>query len=184
MNTSRKPSTSVSTLVRCSLLVALEIILSRWLSIQTPIVHISFAFVPLMLSGALFGPLWGGAVGALADYLGANLFPVGGYFPGFTLTNALCGITFGLLLHQKPGVTFTRTEQIIRIGIAVLINNLVWQLCLNSFWLVLMGFTSKGYAALLASRIIKYIIMIPVQFLLTCLLRSSLIEPLCRRAHA
>lgn len=184
MNTSRKSKFPISTLVQCSLLVALEIILSRWFSIQTPIVHISFAFIPLMLSGTLHGAGWGCAVGALADYLGATLFPTGGYFPGFTLSNALCGLTFGLLLHEKPGVPFTRTQRMIRIGIAVLINNLIWQLCLNSFWIVLIGSTSKGYLALLATRFVKYIVMIPVQFILTCLLQGTLLEPLRRRVRA
>ena len=180
MNTSRKSRFSLSTMVSCSLLIALEIILSRWFSIQTPIVHISFAFIPLVLAAILYGPGWGAAVGGIADFLGAHLFPTGGYFPGFTLTNTLCGMTYGLLLHEKPGVSFTRTQRLIRIGIAVVINNLVWQLCLNSFWLVLMGATSKGYLALLAVRFVKYLVMIPIQFCLTCLLEGTLVKLLLK----
>ena len=48
----------------------------------------------------LFGPGVGGAVGALSDILGYAVRPTGPYFPGFTVTAALSGVIFGLLLGK------------------------------------------------------------------------------------
>ncbi len=180
MNTSRKSQFSLSAMVCCSLLVALEIILSRWLSIQTPLVHISFAFVPLVLAAMLYGPGWGCAVGGIADFLGAQLFPVGGYFPGFTLTNALCGLVHGLLLYQKDGSSQSRTQFAVRSLLSVSIVNFVLQMCLNTYWLILMGATQKGYLTLLATRFPKYLVMVPIQFLVIGVIQRLLVPALKR----
>ena len=69
---------SVLILAQVAVLLAMEVVLSRFFSIATPITKFSFAFVPLAVCGALFGPVWGGVMGALADLLGAILFPAGG----------------------------------------------------------------------------------------------------------
>lgn len=181
MNTSRKSNFSLSAMVCCSLLIALELILSRWLSIQTPLVHISFAFIPLTLSAMLYGPGWACAVGGIADFLGAQLFPVGGYFPGFTLTNALCGLVHGFLLYQKPGQS--RGNFAFRSFVSVAIVNLGLQMCLNTYWLVVMGTAKKGYLALLATRFPKYLIMIPIQFVVIGVLHRLLV-PALQKARA
>jgi len=41
------------------ILVAMQIVLTRILSIQTPIVRIGFSFLPLALTAKLYGPLAG-----------------------------------------------------------------------------------------------------------------------------
>ena len=38
-----------------SMLIALQVVLSRFLSIETPFVKIGTGFVPVMLAGSLFG---------------------------------------------------------------------------------------------------------------------------------
>lgn len=180
MSTSNKTK-SLYNLVICSMLIALEVVLGRWFAIRTPMVNISFAFVPLSLAGMLFGPVYGCISGGVADFIGAVLFPQGPYFPGFTLTNALCGLVHGLLLHQKDGVRWSHAQFMVRSVISVVIVNLGLQMCLNSYWLVLIGATKKGLWALLGTRITKYLIMIPVQILVINFLRESLVEPILRR---
>lgn len=81
---------NIKILVSVSALIALEVILSRFLSIATPVVKIGFGFVPIAVCAMLYGPIWAGAAGALADFLGATLFPIGAYFPGFTLGVSCC----------------------------------------------------------------------------------------------
>ena len=71
------------------MLLALEIVLSRMLSIRTPITTIGFGFVPLVMAGILFGPVPAAIVAALADILGALLFPIGAYYPPLTVTSNL-----------------------------------------------------------------------------------------------
>ena len=73
-------------LITLGLLTAVEVVLSRFCSISAWNIKIGFSFVPIAIGGILFGPLGGGLVGALGDFIGAVLFPIGPYFPGFTLT--------------------------------------------------------------------------------------------------
>lgn len=168
----------VKKLTLCALLIAIEIILSRFLSISTPIVKIGFDFAPLALAGFLLGPGWAFAAGGLADFIGANLFPIGPYFPGFSLVAALCGLTYGLLLHPRSGPSLPDKLLWWRVLAAVLIVTLPLQLGLDTLWLsVLMG---KGYWALIPTRILKCAVMIPVQMAVIPLLTFAS-GPLIRR---
>ena len=85
-------------LITLGLLTAVEVVLSRFCSISAWNIKIGFSFVPIAIGGILFGPLGGGLVGALGDFIGAVLFPIGPYFPGFTLTAFLTGTVFGVFL--------------------------------------------------------------------------------------
>lgn len=152
----------LTALVSCALLIAIEIVLTRFFSISTPIVRIGFGFAPIALAGMLFGPWYGCAVGALADLLGANLFPTGPFWPGFTLVAGLTGLTYGLLLHRKAGVQWSRTTTMLRMAASVLIVTLVLQLGLDT--LNLMVLLDKGFFVLLPGRMTKALVMIPVQF--------------------
>lgn len=137
-------------------LVAAEIVLSRFLSINAWNIKIGFNFVPIVIAAMLFGPLPAAAVAAMGDFLGAVLFPIGPYFPGFTLTAFCTGLVFGLFLHEKriPG----------RVLAAVAINQLVFSLLLNSLWIsILYG---SPFLPLLSTRIIQCAVLAPVQFVM------------------
>ena len=125
------------TIVMAGLLVALHIILSRFFSINAWNLKIGFAFVPVFAAAYLYGPLVAGLVGALGDFIGAILFPIGPYFPGFTLTCFLTGLTFGLLLHKQ--------QTPLRIAGAVAVNQLLLGLLLNTYWITV-GPTPKSMA--------------------------------------
>ena len=84
-----------------ALLLALEIILSRFLSIKTPILVISFGFLPIMFSAILLGPKFSFLIAILADLIGALLFPFGEYFVGFTIIQGLTGLVYGIFLYNK-----------------------------------------------------------------------------------
>lgn len=157
-------------LVQVSLLIAMEIVLSRFMSISTPIMRIGFGFVPVAICAIMFGPIWAGIAGATADFLGATLFPIGTYFPGLTLSAALVGIVFGLFLYK-------RKEGWLPLAGAVAINCLIISLLLNTYWLtILMG---KGFMVLLPVRIVQNLIMIPIQFFVIRLLQ----RPVAIYAH-
>lgn len=143
---------SITTL---GLLVAVEIILNRFLSINAWNIKVGFQFVPVVVGAIIYGPVGGAIVGGLGDFIGAILFPIGAYFPGFTLTAALMGAVFGLSLHKK--------QTTLRIAQAVLFNQLILSLLLNSLWIsILYG---SPYSGLLATRIFQTAVLIPVQFI-------------------
>ncbi|MBN7774157.1 folate family ECF transporter S component [Clostridium aminobutyricum] len=144
-------------LVIIGLFIAMEIILTRFCSISTPIVRIGFGFLPVAMLSILYGPIWAGIAYALGDILGMMIFPSGPYFPGFTLTAFLTGITFGLLLYKKP-ITWKRAF------IAAFIVCGVWNLLLDTYWIYIL--TGKGIIALLPARLIKVAFAIPTQTIL------------------
>ena len=148
-----KPMFTTRTLITLSLLTAIEIVLSRFLSISAWNIKIGFSFVPIVVAAMLYGPLAAGIVGALADFLGAILFPIGAYFPGFTLTAFLTGCVFGCFLHRKQGW--------LQIAAAVGINQFLLSLFLNTLWIsVLYG---SPYVPLLATRVVQCLILTVVQ---------------------
>ena len=149
-------------LATLGVLVAMEVVLNRFLSINAWNIKIGFSFVPVAIGAMLYGPLGGGAVGALGDFLGAILFPIGAYFPGFTLTSFLMGAVLGTFLHQNQ--TLPRTAA------AVGINQFILGLLLNSFWISLLY--GVPYLPLLSTRIVQSILLTVVQLIVIPLLSS------------
>lgn len=154
----------VRLMVVVALLTAMQVVISRFLSFAVWNQKIGFGFVPVMLAGMVFGPLAGALVGGLSDFIGAILFPIGPYFPGFTLTAALSGAVFGWALHKKQSFG--------RVCAAVLFNQLVLGLVVNSFWIsVLYG---SPYLGLLGSRLIQYAVLVPVEIAVTWIVMKAL----------
>lgn len=150
-------NTATSRLVIIAFLIALEIILTRFCSINTPILRIGFGFLPVAIMGIKFGPWWAAIGYATGDILGMLIFPSGAYFPGFTLTAFLTGLVFGFFLYGKE-VTWLRVLP------ASIIVVLGLNLFLDTFWLyILMG---DGFIALVPARIIKCAVMLPLQLIL------------------
>lgn len=144
------------TLVMMALLVALEVILTRFLSINLPIVRIGFGFLPVVIAAVLFGPLWAGIGYMVGDLLGMLIWPTGAYFPGFTVTAFLVGVTYGLFLYKK---TVTWPRLIVTVCVVVL----AYSLLLNTVWLSMLY--GKAFWGLLPTRILQCVILIPVQML-------------------
>ena len=84
-----------------ALMLAATIVLSRFLSVKTPIIVISFSYIPIMLCAILLGPWWTMLVAGLADLIGALLFPFGAYFVGYTISATLSGLIYGIFLRYK-----------------------------------------------------------------------------------
>jgi ECF transporter S component (folate family) len=138
------------------LLIALEIILTRFLSIQLPIVRIGFGFIAVSMAGMMLGPVAGGVTAALADVIRMMLFPMGTYFPGFTLSAFLSGAIYGLFLHRKQ-------KSILRIAVPVVLIRLFVDICLNSIWLYIL--TKKAVIPMMIARVTTSAVMIPVQII-------------------
>jgi len=157
----RKFRTKELTLIAA--LTAIEIVLSRFLSINAWNIKIGFSFVPIAVAAIILGPIEAGTVAALGDFIGALLFPIGAYFPGFTLTAFLTGLCFGFFLNNK--------RDSLRILIAVGINQLFLSLLLNSLWIsILYG---SPFVPLLGTRIIQCAVLFPLQFVVVLLLSKS-----------
>ncbi|MGN1346104.1 MAG: folate family ECF transporter S component [Eubacteriales bacterium] len=166
---------SVRTITYLALLTALQIVLSRFLSINTSGLKIGFAFVPVVVAAILFGPISAAIVNALADFLGAILFPIGPYHPGFTICAALAGILYGLFLYKsdseatdlfsKPWIRRKTIRFFPNVLVPVLVNSLILGLLVNTIW-VAMLYGSKTYAGWFLYRLPEYALMVPVRLVL------------------
>lgn len=164
-----------------ALLIALDVVFSRVLAINTPLMKIGLGFAAVALSAMLYGPLWAALTAALGDLVGALLFPTGAYFPGFTVTAALTGLIFGLFLYR-------REKSWLRTFLAALCNCLLVTFLLNTLMIAVFFRSSPAelagadfarfmeltnLRALLAARIPQFFIMLAVQTLVITALQAS-----------
>ena len=157
-----KQKISVVILAQVAVLLAMEVMLSRFFSIATPVTKFSFAFVPLAICGALFGPVYGGIMGGLADLLGAILFPIGPYFPGYTLNNALHGVALGMALKEGRRKWW-------QLVLALVFNHVVVGVFLAALWGHML--TGNPYWAVAGARVVQTAVMAPVQFIIIGLMQ-------------
>ena len=147
-----------------ALLLASEIVLSRFCSINTNGIKIGFNFVPKVLCAMCVGPVPCAVVCALSDFLGAMLFPFGPYHPGFTATAFVSGFIYGLLMYNLP--KYSKAQIMLRVTLAVLIGSLAIGLCINTVW-VSQLYGSKTYAGWFLYRIPEYFVAVPTQIIIT-----------------
>ncbi len=143
-------------IVTMALMIALEIILHRLLSIKTPMVQFHLGFLPIAALAILYGP-WAGLAWGIAEFLGAVLIPVGAYFPGFTISSALFGVVLGLFLYRYR-------YKFWKVVVAAVICTVAFSLCMDTFWLV--QFFGQGLTALIPIRLIKAGVLIALQITL------------------
>ena len=149
------------TITTVGLLLAIQMVLSSYGVIEiTDSMKISLAHLAVAPTAILFGPVAAGVQGALSDILGFLLKPTGPYFPGFTLSAALLGVIYGLLLYKTRRAPW----QIIaaRVIVCLFVNIL-----LNTVFLTMLYGPSR--LATLPLRALKNIIQLPID----CLLLSA-----------
>lgn len=142
-------------LVLCGLMAALAVVLNYTTSIYiTPNIRIGFSGLPNRIVEFLFGPSIGAVFGGMLDILKYLLKPDGGaFFFGYTLNAMLAGILYGSILYKKP-------LKLWRIFIAELLVKTFINCGLNTLWLSVMN--GNAFLAILPARIIKNIIMLPI----------------------
>ena len=149
------------TITTAGLLLAIQMVLSSYGVIEvTDSLKISLAHLALAPTAILFGPAAAGLQGGLSDLLGYMLKPSGPYFPGFTLTAALLGVIYGVMLYK----TERKLWQIIvaRVLVCLLLN-----ITLNTIFLTMLYGPSR--LATLPLRVVKNLIQLPID----CILLSA-----------
>lgn len=182
-------------LVTLSVLVALQVVLTRFCSFNAWNVRIGFGFTALVIAAIFYGPVAAALVGGLGDFIGSIAFPTGSYFPGFTLTQVLMGLVFGFALYKGTGMMSVLTKKnvsddsslkspislwfsnasisrIFRIVPAVLVNQCLFSLLLNTLWIsVLYG---SSFSGLLGTRALQAAVTAPVQMITIYVLQGIL----------
>lgn len=160
---------SVKSISIIGILVAMEIILARF-SIHTWNLKIGFSFVPVVVAAIFYGPVTAGLVGAIGDIMGYILFPVGAYFPGFTLTAFVTGMIFGFFLRKS--------QSVLNIVLAVLCVQIFVSQFMTTYWISFLY--GSPYWALFATRIYQTAAMIAVEIISTLLIVKKVVPVLIR----
>ena len=156
----KKSKQYIFSMVTAALLIALKIVLERFLSYSVWNQRFGFSFIAVAFAAAMLGTPWAMLVAGAGDVLGMLIFPNGPYFPGFTLTAVLTALCTGLFIHKNASF--------LRVTLSVLINQIFGSVLLNSLWIsILYG---KGFIALIPGRIIQSVFMTVIQITLTYLL--------------
>ena len=174
----KKPS--LRSICHLGVLVALEVVLNRFLSIQTPFLKIGLSFVPVVMGGMLYGPAGGAVVGGLGDMIGALLFPFGPYHPGFSVCGAVMGAAYGWFMAVDSRRFHNREHLSLwpNVVVPVVFNCAVIGLVLNTLW-VSQLYGSRTYWGWFVYRVPDEIGMAAVKIAVT-----PALAPVARRLYA
>ena len=135
--TALKKIFSTQNLVMMAALIAMQIILARFLSIQvSDTLRISFESIPVVLAGMWLGPLPGAIVAVLADFLGTVISGYGVWFPPLVLGPMMVGILSGVATKYLFRSSLAETRDIWKVALIVVVTGI-----LNSFLFGLIGST-------------------------------------------
>lgn len=128
---------NINTLVVCSLMVGLNVILSVFLEIPLVpnTIMIGFHYLVLVLVGYMYGAMPAMIVGGLGDIIGAILFPKGPFFIGFTLNAMFEGFIYGVFFYKKK-ISLKRV-----VG-ASIVNLIIVSLIMTPTWIYIMYSTN------------------------------------------
>lgn len=162
-------------IILTAILLAMQIVLSRFLSIKTPLLKISFAFIPTCLCAIWLGFKWTVLLNVLGDLIGATLFPTGPFFIGYTISTAIAGLIYGLFLYKGNDDSYTDKQFLIRLVLSVILVTCISNIGLNTLWISIT--TGKAFIVLFGTRIVKEIIMIPIQVTVILFVEKALRKP-------
>lgn len=100
------------------------------------------------------------------------MFPFGAYFPGYTLSQALIGLIYGLFLYENENKKISDGKFLIRLILSSVLALVGVGIFLTGLWVHITA--GKAYIAVLSARVITQIIMIPIQVAVMVTLRKLL----------
>ncbi len=153
------PKLTTKRLVQLSMLIALNVVFSRFFSVMlTDSIKLSTTFIIMAITGAIFGPIWAGIAGVIADLIGIMLFPQGsGFFIGFTLSAFVDCFIYGYFFSKRPFKTYY-------VFVTVAISTILVSYLMNTYWLCLM--TGNNFAQLVIPRVMTSLVIVPVKIII------------------
>ena len=154
----------VQSICLCGLFVAAYVALSFFNLKLTPYLEFRFAFLALAAAAAYGGPVMGMTAGIAGDVVSFFAAPqTGPFFPGFTISYAILGFAFGLILYRSR-VTPVRV-------FAAAFFEFVEACTLNTLWLHFMYGMEWKY--LFTIRLIKCIVSLGINTVLLFIFMKS-----------
>ena len=153
-----------------AIFIALDLILTRFLSFNIPSLRVGFGFLPIAMAGMIMGPIKASILSGVSDVIGAVVFPTGqgAYFPGFTINAILSGLIYGFFYYnRKPNWK----DAIL----SMTITNVFINILLGTYWLSIL--LNKGFWILLPTRVISNLIQIPIKAFIVYYFWKYVFEP-------
>ena len=166
---------STRNLILMAALIAMQIILARFLSIQvSDILRISFESVPVILAGMWLGPLSGAIVALVADILGTIIHGYGIWFPPIALGPVLVGVISGLSTKYVFRSDLSSTRESWKVVATVLVAGIVNSFLIGTvtttmYSIIVMGNTN-AFSVLLWSNFLGRLASKPVTILVNAVL--------------
>ena len=166
---------STRNLILMAALIAMQIILARFLSIQaSEILRISFESIPVILAGMWLGPLSGAIVALVADVLGTVLSGYGIWFPPIALGPVLVGVISGLstkyIFRSDLSATRDSWKVVLTVVAAGIVNSfLIGAFTTTLYSIVVMGNTN-AFSVLLWTNFVGRLTSKPVTILVDALI--------------
>ena len=154
-------------LVTMAMLCAVNVVTS-WFSIPlSDTLKITFSFLSMSVIGYLYGPVCGMFCGFALDNIKFFIKPSGPYSPLWTIVEVCAGLLYGVLLYKKEAT-------VVRCFVTKFIVSLLCNILLTPFFLSLMY--SKGFIYYASTRIVKNLILWPIESILMYLILSKIVS--------
>ena len=125
-------------------------------------IKVPLKFISVFMTGAMFGPVSGGVVAAVADILNATLVPVGPIMPQITAVEFVYGFIYGaFFINAKENKAY-----FIRAVLCCLLQFII-SITLMSFLLTQVGYFSS-FGAAVAIRMPAALVTLALHLLVTC----------------
>lgn len=133
----------VKYLALAAILTALSIGLDLVIKNLIPVVDFGLPYyaIPLIIGGVVLGPIYGGIMGFISDYVGFMLAPRGSYAILFGLSAIFWGMIPGLLIKYKSNIYVITIALLITHIMATLSNTI-------ALWLMVSEKTALGSLAI------------------------------------
>lgn len=140
----------------CAMLIAINVILGYFSIPFSSYLRVGFGFITAPAAAFLFGPFVGGAVALLSDIVSFIIKPTGAFLFTYTLNTGIAGMIYGMFLYRK-NLTFGRVL-LCKLTVILAVN-----IILNS--IALAPTAANGLIGIFPARLIKNIILLPIQSL-------------------
>ncbi len=147
---------SVQKLVIIALLIALNVVLSRIVSIKALNFKISITFITIVLAAYLYGYFGAIIVAFFGDLIGSLLFPIGPYNPLLSLTAVLSGIVYAYFFKKEMSKK--------NILMACFVNRFIVSMLINTTIISIMY--NLSFKATLITRFYQAVVMFVVEILI------------------
>lgn len=144
----------VPVLAVCAMFAALALVLNSFTIVLGPYIKIGFASIPNQMVDLLFGPITGVMFAGILDIVKSVVNPNSPYFFGTTFNAMLAAFIYGCYYYKKP-LTFGRVLAA-KATVSFVVN-----IVLGTLWLSL--FYGKAFFVILPARILKNVIMWPIE---------------------